>query len=323
MLPGEDLRQIVCSSSHCELLCLLTGPSYGNIGERLAKLNRMWNELFERAFAENYETIHRRETSQLRNNAQFWGHMLAGDAISWHVLSVISLNENDTTSSSRIFIKILIQAIVEALGMAEVQKRFSDEIMKPSYNGLFPLDEPRNTRFAINYFTSIGMGQLTEGLREHLKNAPKPAPVVAPAQDESDSESVSSYTSYSGSSRSYSRSRSRSRSPSRSRSRSNRREPAKERRRYYPSSHSRSPPSRRSRVGRNDDTGRGRASTTARRRSPSYSSYSSRSRSPPRRTRRSNSFSSRSRSPPDRYRRRQRSPSYSSRSRSPPRRRER
>ena len=31
------------------------------------------------------------------------------DAIEWGVLSVIKLNEDDTTSSSRIFIKILFQ----------------------------------------------------------------------------------------------------------------------------------------------------------------------------------------------------------------------
>ena len=34
---------------------------------------------------------------------------LHSDAIEWGVLSVIRLNEDDTTSSSRIFIKILFQ----------------------------------------------------------------------------------------------------------------------------------------------------------------------------------------------------------------------
>jgi hypothetical protein len=35
-------------------------------------------------------------------------------------------------------------------------------------------------RFAINFFTSIGLGGLTEDLRTHLKAAPKPTAVVAP-----------------------------------------------------------------------------------------------------------------------------------------------
>ena len=43
-----------------------------------------------------------------------------------------------------------------------------------------PRDNPRDTRFAINFFTSIGLGALTEDLRAHLKNAPKPTAIVAP-----------------------------------------------------------------------------------------------------------------------------------------------
>ena len=31
------------------------------------------------------------------------------------------------------------------------------------------MDVPKNTRFSINYFTSIGLGILTEEMREYLK----------------------------------------------------------------------------------------------------------------------------------------------------------
>ncbi|KAK2785545.1 pre-mRNA-splicing factor cwc22 [Emmonsiellopsis sp. PD_33] len=196
---------------------------YGLIGERFAKLNRLWADLFEASFAKYYDTIHRYETNRLRNIAKFFGHMLSSDAIGWHVLSIVHLNEEETTSSSRIFIKILFQELVEVLGMKKLQANLKDEILRPSYEGLFPTDNPRNTRFSINYFTSIGMGVLTEDMREYLKNLPKPALPTLPAarEAESDSESVSSYSSYSsytGSSRS--RSYSRSRSPPRGRRRS-------------------------------------------------------------------------------------------------------
>ena len=33
------------------------------------------------------------------------------------------------------------------------------------FDGLFPRDNPKNTRFAINYFTSIGLGGLTYVLK--------------------------------------------------------------------------------------------------------------------------------------------------------------
>lgn len=88
---------------------------FGLIGERFAKLNRLWTDLFEQAFAKYYDTIHRYETNRLRNIARFFGHMFSTDAIGWHCLSVIHLNEDETTSSSRIFIKIFIQDLAEAL----------------------------------------------------------------------------------------------------------------------------------------------------------------------------------------------------------------
>ena len=142
---------------------------YGLIGERFAKLRRVFCECFENAFDNYYSTIHRFETNKLRNIAKFFGHLIATNAIGWHVLSVIHLNEEDTTSSSRIFIKILFQDIVESLGLKEVDKRLRDPFLAEGLIGLFPRDKPINTRFSINFFTSIGLGGLTEELREYLK----------------------------------------------------------------------------------------------------------------------------------------------------------
>ncbi|KAG8858553.1 pre-mRNA-splicing factor cwc22 [Tulasnella sp. 330] len=142
---------------------------YGLIGERFSKLNRVWCENFEEAFATYYETIHRYETNRLRNIARFFGHLLASDALSWAVFSVVKMNEDDTTSSSRIFIKILMQEMMEEMGLKKLAERFKDPTMAENYQQVFPLDNPKNTRFSINYFTSIGLGIVTEEMREHLK----------------------------------------------------------------------------------------------------------------------------------------------------------
>lgn len=40
--------------------------------------------------------------------------------------------------------------------------------MKEFYSGLFPLENMNDLRFAINYYTTIGLGQLTEEMREVL-----------------------------------------------------------------------------------------------------------------------------------------------------------
>ncbi|PTB64283.1 MIF4G-domain-containing protein [Trichoderma citrinoviride] len=163
---------------------------FGLIGERFSKINRLWCDLFEQAFVKYYETIHRYENNKLRNIAMLFGHMFASDALGWHCLSVIHLNEEETTSSSRIFIKILFQHISEEIGIAKLRARMTDETLRPSLEGLFPRENPRNIRFSINYFTSIGMGVLTEEMREHLMNMPKPALPAPPAQDRSDTDSA-------------------------------------------------------------------------------------------------------------------------------------
>ncbi len=65
--------------------------------------------LLQNIFESTYKTVHRLEIGKLRNCAKMFAHLLFTDAISWEVLTCIHLNENDTTSSSRIFIKILMQ----------------------------------------------------------------------------------------------------------------------------------------------------------------------------------------------------------------------
>ncbi|CAG8850152.1 44284_t:CDS:2, partial [Gigaspora margarita] len=146
---------------------------FGLIGERLAKINLVWAKAFEQCFIQYYETIHRYETNRLRNISKFFGHLLASDALSWQVFNIIKLTEDDTTSSSRIFVKILFEELSGTLGLQKLKERLKDSTMQECFIGLFPKDNPRNTRFAINYFTSIGLGLLTDELREHLQNAQK------------------------------------------------------------------------------------------------------------------------------------------------------
>ena len=320
---------------------------YGLIGERFCKLNRLWRDLFESMFAKYYDTIHRYETNRIRIVAQFFGHLLASDAIEWNVFNVVRMNEDDTTSSSRIFIKMLVEDLAQGVGTKTMAERLKSDDLQPALTGMFPTDNPKSTRFSINFFTAIGMGVLTEGMREYLKNMPKPAPPVLPApksptpNSRDRSESVSSYSSYSSYS---SRSDSRSRAPSRDRrrGRSYTRSPTpKERsaRREAPVSRSRSPPKRRGRSPSTDSRSpppkRGRQYSESLSRSPPRGqngrrrSYSD-SRSPPPKRRRSVTRSAspprgngkapaRDRSPPRKNARRHDSESSRSRSRSPPR----
>ena len=283
---------------------------YGMIAARFCLLHPRWCNAFMEAFGVQYETIHRLETNKLRNVAKLFAHLLHTDSMPWSVLTVIHLNEDETTSSSRIFVKILVQEMAEAMGMAKLRDRFetTDSEHSQWYAGMFPRDVPRNTRYAINFFTSIGLGPLTDGLREHLKNAPKlilaqaqaeaAAKAAAEAEkgDDSSVSSSSSSSTSSGSSSSFSSSsysssssssyssdsRSRGRRRGRNRGRSSRRKGGRSRRRRsYSSSSSSSSSSRssyssrsssassRSRGKRRDDKRRSRSGSRSRSRSTS------------------------------------------------------
>ncbi|XP_014256672.1 pre-mRNA-splicing factor CWC22 homolog [Cimex lectularius] len=189
--PGQE--QELC---HMFLDCCAEQRTYekffGLLAQRFCQVNQIYVAPFEQIFSNSYSTVHRLDTNKLRNVAKFFAHLLFTDAISWAVLSFIKLNEEDTTSSSRIFIKILFQELSEYLGLANLNTRLKDPSLQSSMEGLFPRDNPKNTRFAINFFTSIGLGGLTDELREHLKSQPKPVPVSQLVQEISSSSSSSS-----------------------------------------------------------------------------------------------------------------------------------
>ncbi|CAK8565425.1 unnamed protein product [Lathyrus sativus] len=199
--PGQEMELCImllecCSQERTYL------RYYGLLGQRFCMINKVHQENFETCFVKQYSMIHRLETNKLRNVAKFFAHLLGTFALPWHVLSYIRLTEEDTTSSSRIFIKILFQELSEHLGIRLLNERLNDPTMQDSFESIFPKDNPKNTRFCINFFTSIGLGGLTENLREYLKNMPR---LIMQQQkqvldSDTDNESASSGSSDSGTS---------------------------------------------------------------------------------------------------------------------------
>uniref|UniRef100_A0A2K6CDS2 Pre-mRNA-splicing factor CWC22 homolog n=1 Tax=Macaca nemestrina TaxID=9545 RepID=A0A2K6CDS2_MACNE len=165
---------------------------FGLLAGRFCMLKKEYMESFESIFKEQYDTIHRLETNKLRNVAKMFAHLLYTDSLPWSVLECIKLSEETTTSSSRIFVKIFFQELCEYMGLPKLNARLKDETLQPFFEGLLPRDNPRNTRFAINFFTSIGLGGLTDELREHLKNTPKVIVAQKPDVEQSKSSPSSS-----------------------------------------------------------------------------------------------------------------------------------
>nr|GLL29265.1 pre-mRNA-splicing factor CWC22 homolog [Ipomoea trifida] len=186
--PGQEMELCImllecCSQERTYL------RNYGLWGQRFCMINKVYQENFDKYFVQQYSMIHRLETNKLRNVALFFAHLLATDALHWHVLAYIRLTEEDTTSSSRIFIKILFQELSEHIGIRLLNDRLNDSTMQESFDSIFPKDNPKNTRFAINFFTQIGLGGITENLRAYLKNVQR---LIMQQKKKSVSESSSS-----------------------------------------------------------------------------------------------------------------------------------
>ena len=142
---------------------------FGLAAQRLCVIRKPYMDSAEFLFRETFSTVHRLESNKLRNSARFFAHLLYSDAIPWSSLECIRLNEEETNASSRIFIKIMFQELAEYMGLINLNERLNQPNLAPYFEGLFSRLNPKHSRFSVNFFSTIGLGGLTEGLREHLK----------------------------------------------------------------------------------------------------------------------------------------------------------
>merc|ERR1712224_711534 len=144
-------------------------PYYSLMGCRLCRLKPdCYVPVMDGAFQDQLDSAHRLETNKLRNIGKFFSHLLYTDSISWSVMAHLELTEATTTSSSRILIKIIFQDLSENLGAKKLHARLQDEELQPYLRGLLPSGNAKDLRFCINFFSAIGLGFLTEKLREML-----------------------------------------------------------------------------------------------------------------------------------------------------------
>jgi len=172
------LTPLFCRGSECELVHMVVEccsqektflKYYGLLGARFCLISREYAAAFAEAFKAQYVGCHRLETNKLRNVAKLFAYFLHTDSLTWGVLGLVRMNEDDTTPSGRIFLKVLFQELVEYLGLNKLRERVLNPPVPGAMDGLFPKDNLRHTRFSINFFTSIGLGALTDDLRAFLK----------------------------------------------------------------------------------------------------------------------------------------------------------
>ena len=116
---------------HVILDCCAQQPTYekffGLLAQRFCQINNYYIAHFEQLFRITCDTNHRLETNELRNVGKLFARLLCTDAISWQVLENARLTEEDSTSSSRAFLKILFQELSESMGLGKLNQRLEDQ----------------------------------------------------------------------------------------------------------------------------------------------------------------------------------------------------
>lgn len=142
---------------------------YGLVASKFCQINRReFAPKFEKILQQFYEVVHRFETNKIRNIAKFYAHLLTTESIDWLCLSCLKLRENATSSAGRCFIKFLFQELASILSLPTLMEYTQDPSKEEAFKDLLPKDTEQDMRFAINFFTFSGLGQLTEDMRKEL-----------------------------------------------------------------------------------------------------------------------------------------------------------
>lgn len=143
---------------------------FGLLADKLCASHRSWKLGFERIFSENItqDSLAEFDPSQLRILGKFWGHLLSSDFLGFEILQQIKMNERDSTPPLRILVKFIFQELVYELGVDELKERLMEDHVRPYLLGVFPEENIDDLKYSINYFTAIGLGTLTEGMRDIL-----------------------------------------------------------------------------------------------------------------------------------------------------------
>ena len=106
-LPDDQLEEMTNMVVDCCSQERTFVKFYGLLAQRFCEIDEKFKMLFFKMFQERYVNIFNFEAKRLRNIAKLFGHLLFTDALDWHCMECIQLTEEDTTASSRIFIKVI------------------------------------------------------------------------------------------------------------------------------------------------------------------------------------------------------------------------
>lgn len=174
---AHKLRKLETTNQHktevCNMIieCCMQEKAYlrfyGLLCQKIIELDEAYKQYFSNAFAEKYTKVHLLDTKKLSNTANLLAHLLSMDIIDWKIFQDIMITETD--SSSRIYLKHIFLQLAEIMGIDVLKKKLQDPDYQEAFKGIFPKDDThKNLKFAIDFFTAIGLTDLTTEMRKYL-----------------------------------------------------------------------------------------------------------------------------------------------------------
>lgn len=147
---------------------------YENILMKICEVGSIWETSLNKIFEVFYMTEIEDEEiypdiSNIKHLGQLFAKLLAKDSLDFKSLKIVKINSRDTTERKRVFLKYLFTELVSEMSLNNVKKiMLHNRILKPYFkNTLFP-DTPKDTIYSINFFTAIGLGDLTIKMRKQM-----------------------------------------------------------------------------------------------------------------------------------------------------------
>ncbi|CAI8500648.1 unnamed protein product [Hanseniaspora opuntiae] len=172
---GNDSEAII---SAILLMCSqekLYSRIYENILMKICEIGSVW----ETSLTTNFERFYLNEIedeeiypdlSNIKHLSQLFAKLLAKDSLDFKVLKIVKINSRDTTERKRVFLKYLFTELVSEMSLNNVKKiMLHNKILKPYFKDTIFPDSPKDTIYSINFFTAIGLGELTVKMRKQME----------------------------------------------------------------------------------------------------------------------------------------------------------
>lgn len=140
---------------------------YSLTAERLCRTSTRFSKLFVELFQQHYRNAEELTLAKTEMICKFFVPLLCKDAMPWSCMGCMDLQA--TNADQRIFIQTLWQSLASSFGMQRLKERLRADVeLAAALQGLFPRNEPKVVRFAVDLFTAMDLAPLTEDMQRWL-----------------------------------------------------------------------------------------------------------------------------------------------------------